>query len=191
MSGERQPGARPSAPGELALVQAFINSHYDLEFDHGADLFATPASLAAWLGRHGESGQELTCSDVERAVALREGLRALAIDPVESAPVSELNGAAAGAALEVRFGAGGPRLIPVGPTALDRMVGSVLAITARAIADGTWSRLKICPGENCGWAFFDGSRNLSGRWCSMRVCGGRAKARSHYHRHRNRPRHPR
>jgi predicted RNA-binding Zn ribbon-like protein len=73
-------------------------------------------------------------------------------------------------------------LVPVGPTTLDRVIGAVLAGTAQAIADGSWQRLKICPGEDCGWAFFDGSRNLSGRWCSMRVCGGRAKARAHYRR---------
>jgi predicted RNA-binding Zn ribbon-like protein len=167
------------------VVQAFINSHYDLELEHGADLFATPASLTAWLERHGvaDAAAKLTDADVCRAVTLRESLRALAADPA-SAPLVELNGAAAGAALELRFDAGGPHLVPVGPTPLDRIVGSVLAITAQAIADGSWARLKICPGEDCGWAFFDSSRNLSGRWCSMRVCGGRAKARAHYRRQR-------
>jgi predicted RNA-binding Zn ribbon-like protein len=50
--------------------------------------------------------------------------------------------------------------------------------------DGTWRRLKVCPGDHCGWAFYDHSRNQTGRWCSMSVCGGRAKARAHYHRHR-------
>jgi predicted RNA-binding Zn ribbon-like protein len=62
-------------------------------------------------------------------------------------------------------------------------LGVLLAITAVAMADGTWSRLKVCPGEHCGWAFYDGSRNRSGRWCSMAVCGGRSKARAHYRRH--------
>jgi predicted RNA-binding Zn ribbon-like protein len=46
--------------------------------------------------------------------------------------------------------------------------------------DRSWSRLKVCPGEHCGWAFYDHSRNQAGRWCSMAVCGGRAKARAHY-----------
>ncbi len=45
MAGESafsvQPGGRRPAPSELALVQAFINSHYDLEVNHGAELFAT------------------------------------------------------------------------------------------------------------------------------------------------------
>jgi predicted RNA-binding Zn ribbon-like protein len=51
--------------------------------------------------------------------------------------------------------------------------------------DGTWDRLKACPGHDCGWAFYDHSRNQTGRWCSMSVCGGRAKARAHYHRRRD------
>jgi len=32
-----------------------------------------------------------------------------------------------------------------------------------------------CPGEGCGWLFFDPSRRR--RWCIMAVCGNRAKAR--------------
>ena len=53
-----------------------------------------------------------------------------------------------------------------------------------AISDGSWSRLKVCPGDDCGWAFYDESRNRAGRWCSMSVCGGREKARAHYRRQR-------
>jgi predicted RNA-binding Zn ribbon-like protein len=61
----------------------------------------------------------------------------------------------------------------------------LLAITATAMLDGTWQRLKACPGHECGWAFYDHSRNQTSRWCSMAVCGGRAKARAHYHRRRD------
>ncbi len=34
-----------------------------------------------------------------------------------------------------------------------------------------------CPGEGCGWLFADPRRRR--RWCSMAVCGNRAKARRH------------
>ena len=87
--------------------------------------------------------------------------------------------------MELRCGADGHlRFVAAPGSGVAGAVGVLLAITAVAIADGGWSRLKICPGDHCGWAFFDGSRNRSGRWCSMSVCGGRAKARSHYHRRR-------
>lgn len=44
------------------------------------------------------------------------------------------------------------------------------------------SRIKQCPDETCGWLFLDKSKNASRRWCSMEVCGSRAKMRSHYRR---------
>ena len=64
----------------------------------------------------------------------------------------------------------------------DDVVGELLAIVARAQADGTWQRMKACPA--CGWAFYDRSRNRSRTWCTMSVCGNRAKARSYRARHR-------
>ena len=42
--------------------------------------------------------------------------------------------------------------------------------------DGTWGRLKACAEDGCRWAFYDASRNQSGRWCSMAVCGNRPRA---------------
>jgi predicted RNA-binding Zn ribbon-like protein len=186
-----QPGGRTPAPGELAVVQAFINSFFDLEVDRGADLFATPERLAAWLAARGLLAERTTlhARDRTRAITVREGLRGLAADnneaseAIPAASLAELNGAAAGARVEVRLDPDGPRFAPTG-AGVDRALGMLLAITATAMLDGTWQRLKACPGHDCGWAFYDHSRNQTGRWCSMAVCGGRAKARAHYHRRR-------
>ncbi|HEY1593613.1 MAG TPA: CGNR zinc finger domain-containing protein [Solirubrobacteraceae bacterium] len=192
MTGETQPGGRRPAPGELALVQAFINSHYDLELEHGADLFATPETLTAWLRRRGllAAGESVGLGDARRAVTVREALRTVAQanekqdkGGLETALVA-LDEVGGGCEVEVRFGERGPRLVPAGRGSVDRALAAVLAITARAMIDGRWERLKVCPGEDCGWAFYDTSRNQSSRWCSMAVCGGRSKARSHYRRHR-------
>jgi predicted RNA-binding Zn ribbon-like protein len=187
-----QPGGRPPAPAQLALVQSFINTFYDLELEHGSDLFATPRSLATWLAGHGllDRGQPaLDSHDVRRAISLREGLRSLAQANNDSEPPPEdalarLNEVAGGAAVEVRFSCSGPRFVASGRRSLAGALGVVLADTAAAMIDGSWTRLKICPGEDCGWAFYDHSRNQTGRWCSMRVCGGRAKARAYYRRRR-------
>jgi predicted RNA-binding Zn ribbon-like protein len=92
-----------------------------------------------------------------------------------------LNAAAVGAEVEVRFGPDGPRFVSRGDDVCGAL-GLLLALVARAMLDGTWHRLKVCPGEDCGWMFFDHSRNQSGRWCSMSVCGGREKAKAHYRR---------
>ena len=191
-SAAAQPGGRPPAPGDLALVQAFVNSHYDLEVEHGADLFATPSELGRWLSARGllAASARLRARELSRALAVREGLRRLAAAnnhagrSVTAARLQRLNQAAASARVEIRLEPAGPRFVATG-VGLDRALAQVLAITATAMLDGTWRRLKVCPGDHCGWAFYDHSRNQTGRWCSMSVCGGRAKARTHYHRHRN------
>jgi predicted RNA-binding Zn ribbon-like protein len=43
-------------------------------------------------------------------------------------------------------------------------------------------RVRVCPGNNCGWLFIDTSGRR--RWCSMQVCGSRAKMRRLYERQR-------
>lgn len=175
-------------------MQAFINSHYDLEREHGAELLASPGSLREWLVRHqllGRSAGRLGNEDLVRALAVREGLRVLAranndggeLDGIRTA-LAELNAAAAGGVIELRFGVGRPRFVRAQRDGFDAALGMLLAITAEAMIAGSWSRLKICPGHDCGWAFYDHSRNRSGRWCSMSVCGGRAKASTHYYRRR-------
>jgi predicted RNA-binding Zn ribbon-like protein len=45
-------------------------------------------------------------------------------------------------------------------------------------------RVRECGAEDCNWLFVDRSRAKTRRWCSMRSCGNRAKARRYYHRQR-------
>jgi predicted RNA-binding Zn ribbon-like protein len=192
MTGERvQPGGRAPAPGELALVQAFVNSHYDLEVHRGADLLVTPAGLRDWLVRRRliSGDAAVDPSDHSRALTVREALRALARNANgdrDDGVMLRLNQAAAGARVELRFSETGPGFVaPSGD--VSGALGLLLALVARAMLDGSWRRLKVCPGEECGWMFFDHSRNQSGRWCSMAVCGGREKAKAHYRRKRAKP----
>jgi predicted RNA-binding Zn ribbon-like protein len=44
------------------------------------------------------------------------------------------------------------------------------------------AHLRHCANPRCLWLFLDDSKNGSRRWCSMRLCGNRAKAHRHYHR---------
>jgi predicted RNA-binding Zn ribbon-like protein len=186
-SGSPQPGGRVAAPGRLGLLQAFVNTHFDLVGERGADLFATPAGLRGWMADQEllASRARITAADVERVLVIREGLRNLIADRDPAAPSAPLNRALAGAALEVRMTPRGAEVVPVGSSEVDRALGSLLAILAAAMVGGSWLRLKVCPGRHCGWVFYDHSRNNSGRWCSMSVCGGREKARAHYHRQRS------
>jgi predicted RNA-binding Zn ribbon-like protein len=183
MDARRQPGGRAPAPGTLALVQAFINTHFDLGVNWGEDVFDSPSALRGWLLRHEllDRGAPVDEVDLDRALRARQALRALAAaeGPAARALLDEL---ATGVPVELRFGPDGPRFQRCAGAGVTGALGLILALAARAMLDGTWARLKICPGDHCGWAFYDQSRNQTGRWCSMSVCGGRAKARAHYRR---------
>ncbi len=183
-----QPGGRKPAPGGLALVQAFINTHYDLEVVHGAEVLDSSGAVAQWLVSRGvvQARPRIRKRDVEPLLVVRESLRSLAQANSNGDPASlaRLNVAARGAPVEMRFGADGPEFVAGRETGLGAAIGVLLAAAAVAMIDGTWTRLKVCPGEDCGWAFYDHSRNQTGRWCSMSVCGGRAKAKAHYRRRR-------
>lgn len=194
MTGEKphardlQPGDRTPAPGDLALVQAFLNTRWDLTTpDHGETL-VSPAALHDWLEASGLIGERdrLDAGDLDRTLAIREGLRALAFANNELQPdpraVNAMRQASQGAATEIRIEPQGPRFVAAAATPIDAAIGAVFAITARAMIDGTWKRFKACPGRRCGWVFYDHSRNLSARWCSMQVCGNREKARAYYQR---------
>ncbi len=194
MTGEKapdtdpQPGDREPAPGELALVQAFVNSHYDLTTERGGEILGSTGELRDWLRAHGLIGarHRLADHDLDRALAVREGLRALAFannGQVLNVPaIDVMRRASKGAGVQIRIEPDGPRFVAESTTSIEAPIGAILAITARAMIDGTWQRLKACPGRHCGWVFYDNSRNQSARWCSMKVCGSREKARAYYQR---------
>jgi len=64
----------------------------------------------------------------------------------------------------------------------DRMLWPVVHDAVRLLTSSKRSRVRKCMDDRCGWLFLDTSRNRSRRWCSMKDCGNRAKARRHYRR---------
>ena len=175
------------APGDLAIVERFINT---ADLDTGADALGDPEQLTAWLREAGlaEPVDSFDEAGRERVVAVREALRSLLLanhgEPADPGAIAVLDRAARDARVVVTFGAdGSARLAPAGG-GVDGVVASLLGIVASAQAEGTWSRLKACPADACGWAFYDRSRNRSRTWCTMSVCGNRAKARSYRARQR-------
>jgi predicted RNA-binding Zn ribbon-like protein len=175
---EKQPGGRAPAPGDLALVQAFINSNYSLEeHNHGAELLDSPAGLKRWFEKRDlRDGGNV---GLEQALAVREGLRALLVakrsDQPDERAIEELNTIAGARRLSVRLQLDGPRF-----ESRDDPLALILALAAQSMLDGTWARLKAC--KECCWAFYDHSKNGAGSWCSMKVCGGRVKQRAYYER---------
>jgi predicted RNA-binding Zn ribbon-like protein len=189
---ERQPGGRRPAPGSLALVQAFVNTFWDLDRD-GADRLGDPSALAAWLSSRGllEPGSRLSEADLRQALDVREGLRALLLANNGAAPdrakIEQLNRALRAPTLSVKLSVSSPPEFVSRRRNLDGALALIATAVAVAQTDGSWSRLKACRGDHCGWAFYDHSRNQVSSWCSMSVCGGRAKSRDYRRRRRARP----
>jgi predicted RNA-binding Zn ribbon-like protein len=172
----------PALPGDLQLVVDLVNSR---DIDHNTEEFAEVAGLRAWLVAHDlatpAEAERVSAADLPRVCDFREAVRGLLRgnhgDPIDPWALTLLDAEAMRPALAVRFAAdGGARLIPVGE-GIDRLVARVLAAIAAADVEGAWRRLKVCADDTCAWAYYDGSRNGSRAWCSMKSCGNRAKAR--------------
>jgi predicted RNA-binding Zn ribbon-like protein len=180
VTGAAQSGGRPPADGDLRLVQDFVNT---LDREHGNDLLDGTDGLAAWLEHRGLDADGLRPRDVARAIEVREALRALLLanngGPAAPEAHAVLEDAARRAGLAPVFGEAA--LVPAAG-GVDGALGRVLAVVFAAMLDGRWQRLKACPRDVCGWAFFDRSHANRGTWCSMKVCGNRVKAGAYYRR---------
>lgn len=179
-------GSKP-APGELRLVQAFVNT---LEPDVDAEVFVSPAALHDWLvfaELLPAGSPDLDDADVVRARALREALRSLLLanagEDLDPAAAALVEGEAERVPLRLCLTAEGRPSLGCAGGGLDGAVSRLLAVIAVAGVDGTWRRLKACREHTCEWAFYDSSRNGSGAWCTMAVCGNRTKARRFRERH--------
>jgi predicted RNA-binding Zn ribbon-like protein len=181
ISISEEPGRRQPAPGDLRLVQEFLNT---VDVEEERDAILGPEGLRAWLADRGLPGADasLTHLDVRRAVGVREALRDLlgahAGEPISAAALETLNRAAASAPLVVRFESDGHADFEPRERGLDGALALILGEVATAVAEGTWARLKVCRNDACRWAFYDASKNRSGVWCTMAICGNRMKGRA-------------
>jgi predicted RNA-binding Zn ribbon-like protein len=190
--------------GEICL--AFTDTVDWRRSDHPEELLNSYADLVLWgqevgvlsdeeaelLLRKAMDAPQEAKAVLERAIALREVLyRAFEAVVEDRSPAKEdldtlsdavretlarlhLVSTAEGVAWEWADHDGG----------LDRMLWPVVRMAADLLTSERLARVGQCPG--CGWLFLDGSRNRSRRWCTMEVCGNRAKARRHYERQKQR-----
>ena len=169
------------APGDLDLVRTFINTR---ELDPDREELTDPAALDAWLKRRGLPVLEpATAEELERALAFREALRSLALanstGELDPEALAEIRAAAGEATLRAWVDDDGQMAIAPSCDGIDSLIARVLSAVATAQETGEWPRMKVCTSDECLWAFYDRSRNRSRHWCSMDVCGNRAKTRSY------------
>jgi len=197
MTSERATGPVPdnlaagTAPMPLRVIEEFINTRR-----RDSDEIRTPQQLAQWLHARGlvPCDAVVNADQRDRAERIREGLRALIAEnnaePVSSprpdglSPVArvELAELTRDFPLVLDVTVVPPRLVARTQVPVDAALARLLAIVAEAVAAGTWTRLKACREPSCRWAYYDYSRNRRRTWCSMDICGNRAKARASHHR---------
>ncbi len=173
----------PQYPHALDLVIDFVNT---LDLEEGTDALATPQGLATWLAdKRLLKARAAPPSEADRvqAIRLREALRKLMLANNGGAPDdragSELERAARRGDLRVHFAPSGSMSLSPGADGLAGALARLLVPVAHALSDGSWQRVKACRAPDCHWAFFDRSRNRSGVWCEMAVCGNRTKVRAY------------
>jgi predicted RNA-binding Zn ribbon-like protein len=82
---------------------------------------------------------------------------------------------------------GGYRLGWAPTDQLDQMLWPVARSAADLLTSPSLGRVAECDGQGCGWLFVDTSKAGRRRWCSMAICGNRAKSQRHAQRTASRP----
>ncbi len=155
-----------AAPKPLRLVQLFLNtSNHETE----RELLETPQGLADWFRANGVPVESAGRTDLRRARRLRDELRQMVETGKNAASLEE-----AGRRAKLQLSFSPAQLVP-SARGVDGALGTIATAVYEAIRDGSWQRLKTC--RNCGWAFWDDSKNRSAVWCSMQLCGSRLKVR--------------
>lgn len=173
------------APGRLELVRAFINT---LDVEEHSETLTTPSDLSGWLIDHQllEPTEPVRQRDLELAIELREALRHLAYanhgDAERERALAQFDDCCRDLHLHLRVKVGGserPLSLEPDEPGVRSALGKLLVIVFESMFEGTWPRLKACANETCQWAFYDLSRNRSGRWCDMSSCGNVIKVRNY------------
>lgn len=182
-----QPAPTPAARFREGAGRLCLDFVRTLRYRHTADEkeeLADSEALAAWVRQFG-SAHELPAStpdheQVLAARALREAVYELVTSTMAAGRVTDaardrLNEAAQ-APVPV------PRLTASGDVVLvaDAPVAATLSLVARDALDLVTSpellaRVRPCASPTCGALFLDHSRPGTRRWCSMDICGNRAK----------------
>lgn len=183
-----EPAGRPKAPGRLELLQRFINSwNHDPEFPVDRDRLGTPQSARMWLRQKQliTGKAKVSAADAARLRGVREAFRSLVIANLtglqEATSIELLRTASLPATLIVTIDDDGRTRLQAHRADVDGAIATLFGVLHEAQLTGDWQRLKGC--RQCGYAFFDLSKNRSATWCSMSICGNRRKNRAYYRRH--------
>jgi hypothetical protein len=167
------------APGGVALVQDFLNTkaiggHPDLLADPKVAQAWVTTAVQAWSTSRGDVVRPLALSpaDVTKLRALRATIAGLITADVSGSP--GIGSIPASFGLSDR---GDVRLEPAG-SGWRWLASALWGEILLSQQTGTWRRLKQCHNPDCRSTFYDRSKNNSGVWHNVKVCGNAANLRA-------------
>ncbi|MEE1753644.1 CGNR zinc finger domain-containing protein [Streptomyces sp. SP18CS02] len=171
------PDPRPLVGEPVSLD--LLNTRWNMEGVR-QDLLTDVRGAAIWLAGNGLDGRfRADAPTLEHLVAAREALAAVVGSPGDPEAAARLNGVLAHGRIRAT-------LTPEGPGEEAEFAdpswgpGWTAARNYLDLLRTAPDRIRSCAHEACILHFFDTSRNGTRRWCSMAVCGNRAKASRHY-----------
>lgn len=173
-----------STPPQLVPLINLINAH---SIGGAPDAFDTAASAASYLTESGfEAGEvKVTPAGLRQLRTLRDALIAVIERPDDESPWAQLDAIAARAQLRVRFSASGRSDLATEASGVQAIVDQTIASLHAALADGTWSRVRLCALDACHSAFYDATRSRTQRWHSYAVCGNRTNVAAYRAAHKH------
>ena len=172
---------RFSSPGEL------LNSYDDLvQWGQEAGILSEDEAvqLRAEATRHPEEAESVR----QQAITLREAMyrifyaRLHDVSP-EEGDLATLNAMLARAMTKASIHSSGNGFAwdwNSDTVELERINWPIARSAAELLTTEELESVRMCAAEDCGWLFLDTSKNHTRRWCDMKSCGNRAKARKHY-----------
>jgi len=116
-----------------------------------------------------------------RAIELREALFRLFRAPRRPSPdaLTTLNGELQRTSVFIQRRQGRYELVWRPAFVVDGLLGAIARSAVDLLTSRELDHVRECAGDGCGWLFLDTSKAHRRRWCTMAVCGNRAKARRH------------
>jgi predicted RNA-binding Zn ribbon-like protein len=180
MAPDQAPDPRPLAGEPLALD--LLNTRW-LAAGAPVDLLSTTDGTLAWLTAAGVSAEAVPGTR-QALLQAREAIRDVVSAGGAAAARDRLNAVLAHGRLRLYLG---PMLTAEQTLEVDEPAWRPAVLAAAnllRLLDQAPDRIRQCQHDACVLWFFDTSRNGTRRWCSMAVCGNRAKAMRHYNRAR-------
>jgi len=172
-----------------AQAKERLNEYWDLEF-FGQQSGVYPPRAFERIYAMGAKAPEEAEQVLKEAIRLREALFAIFSAVAERRPVPA--NALALLTIAAQDSTSHGRLVHKAGVfqwewvGMDAYLESVLwPVTRAAVAlllSEELTNLRICASDTCAWLFLDKTKNHRRRWCDMKICGNRVKAKRHYKR---------